>query len=167
METSGETREAVLRRVQEDADIFDRETTDAQRTCEDAYNSGSITGVAYVNMQKMVKMARRVITAMRDGVRAEEPLTYRQIKEYADRHMWEISPAGYDTTLVKRPDSLPWGVCQWLLREALPTARTTGKYEFPQALDVVCPYTTQLAPARYVTQPVPPRQRAQASSESQ
>jgi hypothetical protein len=69
------------------------------------------------------------------------PLTYRQIKQWADDQGWDFGPDGYDTKVIQAemlpddPDSMPWGVLAWLMGEVIPSVKKNGCYEWPEDLD--------------------------------
>lgn len=73
----------------------------------------------------------------------EMPLTYRQIKKWADSQGWDFSPGGYDTKVLLAdllpgdPDSMPWGVLGWLMGEVMPSVKANGSYEWPEDLDAL------------------------------
>lgn len=79
----------------------------------------------------------------------QKPMTYREIKEYAENAAYEQNLAVEELD----PDELPWGVMRWLTHEALPTLNRTGRYSYPKDLDQICPHTYPLAIGRYVTEP--------------
>ena len=93
----------------------------------------------------------------------KEPMTYRQIKEYSDGQGWDFSAGAFEGDLMKRgyapsadgnePFAFPWGVDRWLDHEVTPAIRKTGRYEWPDDLDIRCEFTV-LQTGRYVTDPV-------------
>ena len=90
--------------------------------------------------------------------KAQEPMTYRQIKEYVEGQGYDFSADGLDAIFARvnvwsdYPDSMPWGVRRWLDHEVLPAIRRIGGYEWPANLDARCEFTV-LQTGRYVTEP--------------
>jgi len=74
-------------------------------------------------------------------MREHEPMTYFEIREWVDMHA-----ALNDLDL----ESLPWAISRWLRWEVLPVLRKAGRYEWPAALDAVCPSTVPVNLGRYI-----------------
>lgn len=55
-----------------------------------------------------------------------KPMTYREIKEYVERH---------DVDLEENFGGLPRAVQRWIMYEMLPEIRWTGEYAWPCDLD--------------------------------
>src|SRR5258706_14121299 len=88
-----------------------------------------------------------------------EQMTYRQIKCYAQRQRWDVSPGGYDWNLARdgvTPCDVtvdPPAVYGWFVREVMPAIQRTGQWIWPDNLDVIgtadySAYAEYLAPAR-------------------
>jgi hypothetical protein len=82
--------------------------------------------------------------------REQTPMTYREIKDYAERAAGEQNLALEEID----PGETPWGVMRWLTHEVLPTINRTGRYAYPEDLDQVCQHTYPLKTGRYITEPV-------------
>lgn len=92
-----------------------------------------------------------------------KPMTYREIREYAEGEGWDLGDGGFERDLIKRriapsaytsDNPIPWGVDQWLTHEVLPAINKTGHYDFPSHLDLICPHTYPLKEGRYATDPI-------------